>query len=94
MNNVFVFEDDDNIRKAIIDKMNEEKNTEKNLLSKLEEISYWYEIENKVLIEKEKILKKLKEELFIQRKQKMKELHSIYGIGRVDTIIRKYKINI
>jgi len=92
---IFDFDDDDNIRKYIVDKMNNEKNTEEKIKLDLEKIKCWFEIESQVLIEKEKILRKKSEDLSIQRKQKMIDyLNSLYGISNVEKIKRKYNIRI
>lgn len=84
MSSIFDFDDDDNIRQSIIDK----KNNEEKIKLDLEKISYWFEIENEVLLEKEKILKKNRDDLRIQHKQKITELRSLYGNINVDKIIR------
>lgn len=85
MNNIFDFDHDNNIRKSIIDK----KNIEEKIKLDLEKISYWFEIENEVLLEKEKILKKNRDNLRIQHKQKINELRSLYGTANVEKIIRR-----
>ncbi len=84
MSNIFDFDDDDNIRQSIIDK----KNIEEQIKLDLEKISHWFEIENEVLLEKEKILKKKRDDLRIHHKQKITELRSLYGNINVEKIIR------
>jgi phage regulator Rha-like protein len=69
--NYLLFEDDNKIRETIIDK----ENRKRALKIKLDEIKEWYELERKVLEEKQRILKVMLNELLKQRNMKEKEAY-------------------
>ena len=69
--NYILFEDDNKIRETIIDK---EKH-KRVLKIKLDEIKEWYELERKVLEEKQRILKLMFDDLYRHRKIKEKEVY-------------------
>jgi len=73
--NYLLFEDDNKIRETIIDK----ENRKRVLKIKLDEIKEWYELERKVLEEKQRILKLMFDDLYMQRKIKEKEAHESFS---------------
>ena len=82
--------DDDNIRKDIIKKLEEEKKLECDLV----ELKNWFELECKVIEEKQRILKKYYNELRIQKSSKEKVLRDSYGANNVQKVKRKYNIGL
>lgn len=73
--NYLLFEDDNKIRETIIDKENRKRAFKIKLKIKLDEIKEWYELERKVLEEKQRILKVMLNELLKQRNMKEKEAY-------------------
>lgn len=69
--NYILFEDDNTIRESIIEK----EQREKSLKTKLDEIKKWYDLERKLLEEKQRILKLMFDELYKHRKIKEKEVY-------------------
>lgn len=69
--NYLLFEDDNKIRQTIIDKQNRKKV----LQMKLDEIKEWYDIEIKVLDEKQKILKRMYDDLRLKKRLKEKDVY-------------------
>lgn len=69
--NYLLFEDDNKIRETIIDK----ENRKRALKIKLDEIKEWYELERKVLEEKQRIFKLMFDDLYKQRRNKEKEAY-------------------
>jgi hypothetical protein len=69
MNSNYILFEDDN--KISIDK----EQTEKSLKTKLDEIKKWYDLERKVLEEKQRILKLMFDDLYRHRKIKEKEVY-------------------
>ena len=92
MNNLD-FYDDDNIRNSIIEKIEKEKSEEEEIRISLEKISEWYDIEQLLILEKEKILKSLKEDTRSQYRTKLGELRMKYGENKIEKIKRKYNLN-
>lgn len=82
--------DDDNIRKDIIKKLEEEKKLEEIIKCDLVELKNWFEVECKVIEEKQRILKKCYNELRIQKSSKEKVLWDSYGANNVQKVKRKY----
>ena len=69
--NYLLFEDDNKIRQTIIDKQNRKKV----LQIKEDEIKEWYDIEIKVLDEKQKILKRMYDDLRLKKRLKEKDVY-------------------
>jgi hypothetical protein len=92
--NTFDFYDSDNIRKNIIKKLDEEKKLEEILKCDLVELKNWFEVECKVIEEKQKILKKCYDDLRIQKSYKEKVLRDSYGANNVQKVKRKYNIGL
>lgn len=92
--NTFDFYDDDNIRKDIIQKLDKEKKLEETIKCDLENLQRWFEIEHKVILEKEKILKKCYNEICAKKIAKKKELYELYGIKNFEKVSQKYNIRL
>ena len=58
----------------------------------MEEFALWYKIEEEVILEQEKRLKKCRDELFYSRKNTVSTLHQTYGRQRILDINKKYYI--
>ena len=86
--------DDDNIRKDIIKKLEEEKKLEEIIKCDLVELKNWFEVECKVIEEKQRMLKICYNELRVKRSYKEKVLRDSYGANNVMKVNRKYKIGL
>jgi hypothetical protein len=86
--------DNDNIRKDIIKKLEEEKKLEETIKYDLVELKNWFEVECKIIEEKQRILKKCYNELRIQKSSKEKVLWDSYGANNVQKVKRKYNIGL
>ena len=73
------FDDDEGIRNAVTDKLKEEKIKEESIKFDIEQIDNWRVVEEQVLIEKKKLLKKLEEEFRRELKVRYLELDKKYG---------------
>ena len=69
--------DDDNIRKDIIKKLEEEKKLEEIIKCDLVELKNWFEVECKVIEEKQRILKNCYDDL---RRQKCSKKKGVDGL--------------
>jgi hypothetical protein len=85
--------DDDEIRKAIIEKEADKCIQEQEIKQKLEDIEYWHRIEYQVIQEKEKLIKERKEELRNELKKKKIELRNLYKSNRIAEVNKKYNIS-
>lgn len=86
--------DEDNIRNGIIQKLEKEKNIEEIIKCDLVELYNWFELESKIIEEKQRILKKCYNELRIQKSSKEKVLWESYGANNVQKVKRKYNIRL
>ena len=86
--------DDDNIRKDIIKKLEEEKKLEEIIKCDLVELKNWFEVECKVIEEKQRMLKICYNELRVKRSSKKNVLRDSYGANNVMKVNRKYKIGL
>jgi hypothetical protein len=86
--------DDDNIRKDIIKKLEEEKKLEEIIKCDLVELKNWFEVECKVIEEKQRILKKCYDDLCRQKSSKKKVLMDSYGANNFEKVKRKYNIQL
>ena len=84
--------DVDIIRQNIIEKEKEKSRQDNEIKNKLEELLLWYKIEDQVLVEQEKILKQVRKEFEIKRKNEVYGLHQQYGRQRILDINKKYDI--
>lgn len=84
--------DDDKIRKDIIKKL--EKKLEEIIKCDLVELKNWFEVECKVIEEKQRMLKKFYNELRIQKSSKEKVLRDSYGANNVQKVKTKYNIGL
>jgi len=84
--------DNDNIRKDIIKKLEEEKKLEETIKYDLIEVKNWFELECKIIEEKQRILKKCYDDLRRQKSSKRKVLWDSYGANNVEKVKRKYNI--
>ena len=92
--NTFDFYDDDNIHKDIIKKSENNKELERKIKYDLEKLINWFEIENLIIREKEKMIKKYYEELRTLKAEKKMELWNLYGANNVENIRKKYNIRL
>jgi hypothetical protein len=84
--------DEDNIRKHIIQNLEKEKNLEEIIKCDLVELKNWFELECKIIEEKQRILKKCYDDLRGQKSSKKKVLWDSYGANNVEKVKRKYNI--
>ena len=84
--------DVDIIRQNIIEKEKEKSRQDNEIKNKLEELLLWYKIEDQVLVEQEKILKQVRKEFEIKRRNEVHGLHQQYGRQRILDINKKYDI--
>jgi len=84
---------DDEIRRSIIEKEADKSIKEQEIKQKLEDIEYWHRIEYQVIQEKEKLIKKRKEELANELKNKKIELRNLYKSSRIAEVNKKYNIS-
>ena len=84
---------DDEIRRAIIEKEADKSIQEQEIKQQMEDIEYWHRIESQVIEEKERIIKERKEELRHELKKKKIELRNLYKSNRIAEINKKYNIS-
>ena len=84
---------DDEIRRAIIEKEADKSIQEQEIKQKLEDIEYWYRIESQVIQEKERIIKEYKKELDNELRNKKTELRNLYKSNRIAEVNKKYNIS-
>lgn len=82
------FNDNERMRKIIIEKEAEKTIQEQEIKEKMDEIEYWYRIESQVIEENEKLLKEYKEEFRKKTKEKQINLRNLYGSKRIAEIKR------
>ena len=76
---MYNFDDDEAIRKAVTDQLKEEKIKEESIKFDIELIETWRVIEERILVEKTKLLKKLQDEFRHELKLRYLELDKKYG---------------
>jgi hypothetical protein len=84
---------DDEIRRAIIEKDADKSIQEQEIKQKLEDIEYWYRIEYQVIQEKERIIKEYKKELDNELRNKKACLRNLYKSQRIAEVNKKYNIS-
>jgi hypothetical protein len=92
--NVFDDDSDSNIRKDIVQRMDDEKKIEEQIKTDLENLQRWFEIESKILEEKQKILKKCYDELRLQKSLKFQQLRLLHGGSNCEKIKRKFNVRL
>ncbi len=86
--------DDDIIRNDVIQKMQAEKKLEEVIKNDLVELQDWWDLECKVIKEKQRILKTMYDELRHLKKSKELELRNLHGTNNVEKVKRKYNIRL
>jgi hypothetical protein len=93
MNNLD-FYDDDSIRKIVTERLEKEKLDFEKIKLELEQLINWCNVEEQILLEKEKILKSSKEEFYRKLKDKKSNLDKIYGQKNINQVKIKYNIRL
>jgi hypothetical protein len=88
------FYDDHNIRKVVTERIEKEKLELEQIKLELEQLVEWHNIEERIILEKEKILKTQKEEFYRKLKNKKYELDKLYGLKNVHQVKIKYNIRL